>query len=359
VAERMYKFLESFYKKFPQFLSVPLFLTGESYAGHYVPAVAANLVRKQSASVGVLHGMSIGNALVDPVRQFSTKPDMAFTGGAGGSLQAGVVNRSVYQQMVRDLATCEKDIERCQHGPQANNCLGAMMDCAISQTMPIQATGRNPYDLRKWGAYNNTKQTDFMNDPVVKEKFGARTWRPWAACNSTAMLPFVFSGDYLSSSRRDVAQVLNAGIHILVYAGDTDAMVDWLGCRRWVANFPWVHQREWLAAPRETVYLNGRAKGVRQSASGLTFLQIFDAGHMVPMDQPEFALAMLQGFMHQALAQTQPASSDLSALLGEHGSATIVAALSAAFLLAFSVACARSAWRAPRREQRAVYFLMA
>ena len=35
-----------------------------------------------------------------------------------------------------------------------------------------------------------------------------------------------------------------------------------------------------------------------RSSGGLTFLQVYDAGHMVPTDQPAVALAMIQNFIN-------------------------------------------------------------
>ncbi|CAE7782521.1 unnamed protein product [Symbiodinium sp. CCMP2592] len=44
VSERMLVFMLAFYERYPSLLKVPLFLAGESYAGHYVPAVATELL---------------------------------------------------------------------------------------------------------------------------------------------------------------------------------------------------------------------------------------------------------------------------------------------------------------------------
>jgi cathepsin A (carboxypeptidase C) len=37
--------------------------------------------------------------------------------------------------------------------------------------------------------------------------------------------------------------------------------------------------------------------GLARTAKGLTFLQVYDAGHMVPADQPKVALDMLATFL--------------------------------------------------------------
>jgi cathepsin A (carboxypeptidase C) len=42
-----------------------------------------------------------------------------------------------------------------------------------------------------------------------------------------------------------------------------------------------------------------KGKGLARTSKGLTFLQVYDAGHMVPSDQPEAALDMLATFLAQ------------------------------------------------------------
>ena len=45
VQEDMYEFLQAFVQLHKQFDAVPLYLAGESYAGHYIPAIAVRVVR--------------------------------------------------------------------------------------------------------------------------------------------------------------------------------------------------------------------------------------------------------------------------------------------------------------------------
>ncbi len=39
--------------------------------------------------------------------------------------------------------------------------------------------------------------------------------------------------------------------------------------------------------------MGGSAAGLSRTYGGLTFLRVYDAGHMVPADQPKAALALL------------------------------------------------------------------
>lgn len=53
-------------KKFPEYKNREVFVTGESYAGHYVPAVSAELVKSLSDEINFV-GAAIGNGWTNPL----------------------------------------------------------------------------------------------------------------------------------------------------------------------------------------------------------------------------------------------------------------------------------------------------
>ena len=55
VAENNYAALKSFFKKFPEYKNNDLYLTGESYAGIYIPTLAVKLLKDPSFNVKVCH----------------------------------------------------------------------------------------------------------------------------------------------------------------------------------------------------------------------------------------------------------------------------------------------------------------
>ncbi|PWZ28935.1 Serine carboxypeptidase-like 42 [Zea mays] len=66
-AHDMYQFLLGWYAKFPEYRSRALFLTGESYAGHYIPQLADVLITHNEKSKGFkfnIKGVAIGNPLL-------------------------------------------------------------------------------------------------------------------------------------------------------------------------------------------------------------------------------------------------------------------------------------------------------
>lgn len=74
VQSNIYAFLTGFMSKHPELRRRPLFIAGESYAGHYVPA-AAHYIWLQSKNTSAdalqldLQGIAIGNGLVNPAAQ--------------------------------------------------------------------------------------------------------------------------------------------------------------------------------------------------------------------------------------------------------------------------------------------------
>jgi serine carboxypeptidase-like clade 4 len=64
-------FMENFLEKFPQLQGKDFYITGESYAGHYIPAIAHNFRFKNKDKLKFnFKGMAIGNGLVDPLVQY-------------------------------------------------------------------------------------------------------------------------------------------------------------------------------------------------------------------------------------------------------------------------------------------------
>ena len=48
---------------------------------------------------------------------------------------------------------------------------------------------------------------------------------------------------------------------------------------------------------KTVLIIPGTTGGMLRSSNGFSFLRVYDAGHMVPRDQPAVALAMLNAFI--------------------------------------------------------------
>lgn len=71
VGNDMLDFLQALFAARPSLAGRDVFITGESYAGHYVPAVAARIFHAAAAGEAdiKLRGLAIGNGLTDPAIQ--------------------------------------------------------------------------------------------------------------------------------------------------------------------------------------------------------------------------------------------------------------------------------------------------
>ena len=68
IAANMKTFLDGFLEANPEYKGRDFFITGESYAGHYIPAIAYHFVKEIPAGSLNLNfkGIAIGNGWVDP-----------------------------------------------------------------------------------------------------------------------------------------------------------------------------------------------------------------------------------------------------------------------------------------------------
>lgn len=65
VSQEFLSFLLEFYKKYPEFKTRSLYITGESYAGKYIPLFANDILKHDSFKIA-LRSVLIGNPLNSP-----------------------------------------------------------------------------------------------------------------------------------------------------------------------------------------------------------------------------------------------------------------------------------------------------
>jgi len=178
--------------------------------------------------------------------------------------------------------------------------------CALSFQIPYMATGLNPYDVRiKCDkpplCYDMGNDVTFLNDPEVQKQLGVNM--KFESCNLVVNKAFTL--DFMKNYHMLIPPMLAAGIDVLIYAGDQDFICNWLGNEKWVQALKWPHKDEFNAAAKkpyivsgkEVGPMDGKEVGELQSFANLHFLRVYQAGHMVPMDQPEAALGMLNALL--------------------------------------------------------------
>lgn len=68
-----------------------------------------------------------------------------------------------------------------------------------------------------------------MNDPIVKKSLGVdASPKPFASCNMELNSAFLMQGDGVHNSADLLPELINDGVRLLVYAGITDFMCNFI-----------------------------------------------------------------------------------------------------------------------------------
>eukprot|EP00243_Klebsormidium_subtile_P010679 TRINITY_DN577_c0_g1_i1.p1 TRINITY_DN577_c0_g1~~TRINITY_DN577_c0_g1_i1.p1 ORF type:complete len:590 (+),score=177.93 TRINITY_DN577_c0_g1_i1:122-1771(+) len=294
VSEDMYDFLLAFYEAHPEYKDHDFFITGESYAGHYVPAVAAKVHAMNKAKQGPhfnLKGIAIGNGLTQPDIQYGAYADFAY--------QNHLISKITYEGLRIKYPVCAMAIHAC--GTKGSiSCIAALYICqTIVVRILAEANNINVYDIRKKCdfaplCYDFSYLDRFLNQPAVKKELGVED-RYWVACSPTIQTAML--ADIMRNLEPKIPALLEDGIRFLNYAGESDFICNWVGNSRWVAVMEWSGQEAYNKAPWVNFTVDGEFAGNFTGTDVLGFLKVKDAGHLVPMDQPKNALEMLRRFI--------------------------------------------------------------
>ncbi|SGZ54128.1 CIC11C00000000930 [Sungouiella intermedia] len=289
----VYAFLELFFKQFPEYKKQDFHIAGESYGGHYIPVFSSEILSHPERSFN-LTSVLIGNGLTDPLTQYEYYQPMAC--GEGG--EPSVLEPEECDNMADSIPRCLSLIESCYNSGSVWSCVPATIYCNNAQMGPYQKTGRNVYDIRTMceGSSLCYKELlyidDYLNLPEVKAKLGVEV-EEYQSCNFDVNRNFMFAGDWMKPYHKNVIDILEAGVPVLIYAGDKDFICNWLGNQAWADRLPWSGHKKFEAEPIRTWTVNKEAAGEVKNYKHFTFLRVFGGGHMVPYDQPENALEMV------------------------------------------------------------------
>ncbi|KAF8183771.1 carboxypeptidase C [Mycena galopus ATCC 62051] len=310
----VYAFLELFLSRFPEYSKQPVHISGESYAGTYLPNIAKaiwdgnkqlDLAPTPSLKQINLESVMIGNGLTDPYVQMGSIADYVCDGPYPVYSDPDGPECAALRAKI---PTCQNMMQSCYKYNSRFTCVPAILYCNSQLMGPLMQTGLNPYDVRRKCdrstdgdlCYKEMSYIDtWMNDPQVKVALGVDPTRKFASCNMEVNQAFLFQGDGAHNSAALLTELVNGGVRLLIYAGNADMMCNYMGNERWLEVLDSSFRSEYVnAAPIPWVTAgSGKLAGTVRSAGGqgftagnVTFVTVFEAGHMVPFDQPEAAL---------------------------------------------------------------------
>lgn len=289
----VYALLSLFFEEFPEYNN-GFHISGESYAGHYIPAIATEILSHEDRNFN-LSSVLIGNGWTDVYHQAPAYKEMAC--GKGG--YKAVLDQKTCDNYNKNLHPCQALAKACYEHQTPLRCIPADYYCGTLMD-PYMKTGLNVYDIRgpcesdpDGECYLGLDYVDsYLNQPEVLEILGSEVTK-FEGCSNSVYNSFTFTGDNSRPFHRDVADLLESGLPVLIYAGDKDFICNWVGQTMWLNALEWSGQENYLEADTRSWTVDGVPAGEVKNADGLTFLRVYDAGHMVPYDQPEHALDMV------------------------------------------------------------------
>jgi cathepsin A (carboxypeptidase C) len=290
----VYALLTLFFKQFPEYAQQDFHIAGESYAGHYIPVFASEILSHKKTNIN-LQSVLIGNGLTDGLTQYEYYRPMAC--GDGG--WPAVLDEQSCQSMDNALPRCQSLIQSCYDSESVWSCVPASIYCNNALLAPYQRTGQNVYDVR--GKCEDSSNlcypqlgwiSTLLNKPVVMKALGVEV-DSYDSCNFDINRNFLFQGDWMQPFHRLVPSLLEK-IPVLIYAGDADFICNWLGNKAWTEALEWPGHGKFSPMNMTDLRIDGEKEGRKigevKSHGNLTFMRLHAGGHMVPLDQPEASL---------------------------------------------------------------------
>ena len=252
----------------------PLFLTGESLGGTYMPLLAQRIVEARKPGIR-LGGVIITAGFVDPLVQVSTTALYAFDHGLIDARQKAMLDRV--------LARCRK----LMRGPPPSS-VAATETCFSIQDKIRKWSGRFLDNISLTGDIDYTPLVNYVNRPDVRRALHAKLGGTFSLYSDAVGNAYKRGG--MDSYRNVVAELLNRGVPVMVVTGLNDAKdTNLIGVRAWISRLRWRGAGRFRAAQRRLWRdsKTGVVLGYARRGGGLTTLDVIGAGHLAVRDQPK------------------------------------------------------------------------
>lgn len=297
------KFLEKYFEVFPEDRYNEITLAGESYAGQYIPYIASSLLernkRVKDEEKYNLKGLLIGNGWISPnVQSLSYLPF---------AVQAGMISTShpKWKEVLDQHLKCQKIVSGSNPGDtfgqnrvvdnvcenvlnillqvtSENNQCYNMYDYTLKDSFP--SCGMNwPPDLK----YVNP----FLRQDKVMTSLNIEHAIRWHECDLAV-------GTHLRARRLQPSITLFPAllleVPIVLFHGNRDIICNYIGGEDMIKQLEWGNQRGYSEdlLVYDWVY-NDTVLGYIKSERNLTFVNVFEASHMVPFDVPDASRALI------------------------------------------------------------------
>ena len=280
-AQLNYEALQAFLTKFPEFGGRDLYLTGESYAGHYVPQLAQQIYSGSNTTIrSMMKGFMVGNPCtgdigcgnadptLDPFLQYhGFKPLSSSIPNKGGA------NYDPYDILV-------------------NTCANQRLARHINFPHPVMdAFKRRFKDVPTVDPCSDNVLTSFLNEAAVQTALHV-TPTSWQECGGVDY-------DFNPKGVTDLYQnfMNNTNWKILVFGGSADTVVNFAQTETVIVGLGRTRTSDWTPWNYQSAKDGMQLGGFFVTFDRVSFATVNGAGHMVPEYQPGPALELFTSFL--------------------------------------------------------------
>lgn len=281
MAEHLYAAIVEFLEQNPGFEHRPVYITGESYAGKYVPAIGYYILKVRPDGPVNLKGLAIGNGLTDPVPQIRTYAVNAY--------YTGLVNTKQREELERAQ---ERTVELVKTGKwrEATDARNDVM--RLLQNMTGLAT---LYNFGRKVPYRSNLVKELLNQREAKRAIGANETVRFEECNDD--VEEALHEDVMKSAKFMVEYAVER-TKVLLYQGMLDLRDGVVSTEEWMRTMTWRGMGGFSAAERQVWRdAEGRVAGYVQRWGNLCHVAVDDAGHFVPTDQAVNSQEMIESWV--------------------------------------------------------------
>ena len=302
--------IRGFLTRFPQFAESPLYITSESYGGHYMPTLANEIINYNDATEsGKLNfkGFAVGNPYTDYYsgvgaemetywgKQLLPKPSWDKYVANGCLTVEQQLNNSVCTYMILDFMK------------KVGNLNPYALDypvCLSSQQRAMHTFLHGSERVASYEPCEDEFSANYLNDPAVKKAIHVLDDIEWVECSHTTKYQMA---DKMLPMEKYYRTILNSKTHpdlrVLVYSGDDDSVCGTIGTQKWIYDLGFPVDNLWTTwmVDGQTAGYTTTFKTPFSKDSRFAFMTVHGAGHEVPTYKPKEALDLFQRYLKGTL----------------------------------------------------------
>jgi vitellogenic carboxypeptidase-like protein len=287
VGKNLFSAVKQFFQLWPELRANGFYITGESYAGKYIPALGYQIyLNSQSADPADrinLKGMAIGNGVTDPANQIIY---------ADYLYQLGFIDKNAYAQFNQYQTAGLSLIAQKNYTGALPYIFGLINSptCLFNQLSGFTS----PYNYLKVDGYDPdiNAVTAYMANSGIANYLHVGT-NPWVAFTADNVVLGYLQGDILQSVADWVTVLIN-NYRVYIYNGQLDLLVSPTATLNYLSLLQFNGASTYNAAPTTIWKVNNEIAGyVKKASPNFAHITVRLAGHMVPYDQPTWALDIL------------------------------------------------------------------